>query len=192
MISEQIKQMRQVRRKAFGLLEVLIAIAISALVMLGAVAVSARSIRIVRQNELQDLSNGVLLMSLEIARSPARFDLNSQITGTGKNYFVLARVRNIDEQEERMTLQRITTATGEIDECTDGPYKVDLLDVSQDLDFVDSDFAEAYTICNQIEIEEKRRIGSRRTFQIRSILVYKLFDEDIKKELISERTEIVI
>jgi prepilin-type N-terminal cleavage/methylation domain-containing protein len=179
------------KTKAFGLLEVLISIAISAIVMVGAVAVSSKSIKLVRQNELQDLSNGILLRSLEVARSPVNFDLNSQISGSAPAYFVLVKEFDPESGEDRLALQKVSGGSGEINKCQSGEYRVDILDLSEDLGFVDDDFAEAYTICNQIEIEEKSKDSIRRTFQIRSILVYNLFGQDVKKELISERTEII-
>lgn len=175
------------KKKAFGLLEVLIAIAISAMVMVGAIAVSSKGIRTVKKNELEDLSNGILLQSLEIARSPVNFNLDSLVSGSNTTYFVLVKTA-----EGEVALQKKETGAGEISTCDQGSqYKVDIIDIGEDLEYVDSDFAEAYTICNQIIVDEVSNDGIRRKFQINSVVVYKLYDQDIKLNLISERTEIV-
>jgi prepilin-type N-terminal cleavage/methylation domain-containing protein len=183
-------------KKAFGLLEVLIAIAISSIVLLGAMVVATKSIRFVRTNELQDLSNGVLIKSLEVSRSPVDFDLDSLLgASSGPNYYTLSNQDVDDGQGNTVERLRLTEQVGEFNEITEcdtnSVYRVDLLEDQDVEQFADVNFRNAYQICNQIVISEVRTDNVRRVFEIKSIVVYRLFEEDVRSELISYRTEIV-
>lgn len=175
---------------AFGLIEVIVAIAISGIVLTGAVAVATRSIQLVRRGEMEDLSNGILVRSLEISRSPVDFDLNKELgKGAGPLYFTLT-----EGEGGKLVLERSLGAQFAIEDCSaNSEYKVDLAAFDKQGTYIDEDFREGYIICNQVEITEvsSNNQNLRRTFQVRSIVVYDVFNETYKRELISYRTEII-
>jgi|GEM_PF-5524427 len=67
-------------RKAFGLVEVIVAIAISGVIMLGATQVAIRGFRVTRLNELKDITNGIVTQSLELTRSETTLKFNELLT----------------------------------------------------------------------------------------------------------------
>jgi len=188
-------------KKAFGLIEVLIAIAISGVVMLGAVSLSAEATKKLKQDEIADLASSVLIRSLEITRSPLACDnLGPLMTGSTDQFFTLnsdslvTKVCNGQSTQEPYGLIAATDNIGTISTCTGGgSYAVKSL--------------ANVNICNQIEVEacgsnpgsndirikcptnaatDKTHI----TYAIISNVVYNIYGKDYYTNLISYRTEL--
>ncbi len=163
--------------KAFGLVEVLVAMAISSILMIASVHVSLQSVKVVQKNELKDQSSDILISSLEISRSPVDFDINSLLGNAQEGYFKLERdiqTNEINIVEANQTFQ------GELNSCDESSeYLVNLPDEN------------ALPMCNQVIIEEYSKEGIRRTFKVKSIVVYEYLAEVFIDELISYRTELI-
>lgn len=164
--------------------------AISGIVLTGAVVVATRSIQLVRRSEMEDLANGLLVRSLEISRSPVDFDLDRQLgDNAGPMYFTLT-----EDNSGKLVLTKASGGQIDLQECSaSSEYKVNLANFDRSGQYIDNEFREGYIICNQIEITEIRKDSNslRRTFQVRAIVVYDVFNETFRRELISYRTEII-
>jgi prepilin-type N-terminal cleavage/methylation domain-containing protein len=164
------------KRRAFGLIEVLVAMAISAMVLLGAIAVSAKSLQVVKQNELKDMSSGILLRSLEISRSPAEFNLSEKQGSARQRYYTVS----LDENGNYDLI--VVAGLGIMDNCNENSeFRVDLPD-------------EDVLICNQVEVTDITKPADAkifRNFEIRSIVIYKFLNDNLTDELISYRSEVV-
>jgi prepilin-type N-terminal cleavage/methylation domain-containing protein len=173
-----VKLLLNKKSKAFGLVEVLIAIAISGVIMLAVVNVAARGLRLVRENEIRDTASAVMLRSLEIARSPVDFNFNEIVPETGRTSFTV----NYEEGAVTLSEESFGDPNG-ITDCESGSrYQVDL--------------ADNLLICNQviISLSNSRQIDSTTrelTYQVESVVVYDFIGQDVQDSLISYRTEIV-
>jgi hypothetical protein len=118
----------KLRLKAFGLAEILIGLAITGGVLITITSVGLSAYRQVKDNELGDYANNVMLMGVEFFKTPlsdvsdkksaayllSKLDLNT--TGI----FIITS--NIDVPEA-FTIERVTnniTDIGELKECDDG------------------------------------------------------------------------
>ncbi|MFW5702460.1 MAG: type II secretion system protein [Candidatus Dojkabacteria bacterium] len=175
------------KTNAFGLLEVLIAIAISAVVMVGALVISSKSIQSVRENELRDLSSSVLVRSLEVARSPLNYNFSELL---GDRQAPVAFALDQDAAGSLVLQEQVGDATPIANNCPDR-YRVNFLE-RDDLDtFVTPEFAAAYELCNQVIITPLPQQGVTRSFEVRSIVTYNIFGDYLTEELITYREEII-
>lgn len=167
--STQVAKNRRRALKAFGLVEVLISIAISAVVLLGALSVSARAYIVVRENEVRDNTSNILLRSLEVARSPLDLGLNSL---TGRQTF------RLNDTGSGFELQS-TGSDAPINSCTS---QSNYLVVTPD---------PALQICNQIIITPLTPTATKRSYEVKSIAVYDFAGRTSEpEELTTYRTEI--
>lgn len=188
MISRQNSNNRK-KLKAFGLVEVLVAIAISGVLMMGAVNVAANSLRTVKENESKDAASGILLRSLEITRSPVSFNLNSKVIAAGDNYFKLANFVDATRNGNTNGFDLIAiNDTQKIADCTtESEYLVDTL-------------GSGLQICNQIIVADRTPAGGGtssadpviKTFEVKSVVVYKYLNRVYIDELNSYRSELVV
>jgi prepilin-type N-terminal cleavage/methylation domain-containing protein len=165
------------RRDAFGLIEVLVAMAISSILMIASVHVSLQSVKVVQKNELKDQSSDILISSLEISRSPVDFDIDSLLGKAQEGYFRLDR----DIQSNEINIVEANQAfQGELNSCDESSeYLVSLPN------------EDALPMCNQIIIEEYSQEGIKRTFRVKSVVVYEYLSDVFIDELISYRTELI-
>jgi prepilin-type N-terminal cleavage/methylation domain-containing protein len=163
------------KRKAFGLIEVLIAIAISGVIMLGSVIVSTNALRLVKQNELRDSASGVLLRSLELARSPIDFSLRG-IQGQARTGYYSLQINSDGKYQLTSSLIQ-----DEISSCdANSSYRV----VQRNPDTL---------ICNQVivsNITPSADAAVFTNFEIKSIVVYSYLGQQYSDELISYRKEL--
>jgi prepilin-type N-terminal cleavage/methylation domain-containing protein len=166
--------------KAFGLVEVLIAIAVSGVVMVGAVQVSAKTLRQIKENELRDSANGVLLQSLEIARSPVEFRVLDLLGTANEKKFRLGTKAG---SSASLTLIE-TSYAGNMSTCSE---TAEIRVTTADPNFV---------LCNLITIKDvtaasDKQLGLKRTFEVHSQITYMLSNKTFTDELYTYRTEIV-
>jgi len=64
-------------KKALGLVEVLIVLAIVGVTMVAAMQLTTGAFRSIRDNEITDLASGIILQGMEIAKSPQGVSLTS-------------------------------------------------------------------------------------------------------------------
>ncbi|MEI7578763.1 MAG: hypothetical protein WCJ58_01840 [bacterium] len=76
--------------KAFGLVEVLLGLAIFGTAIIMATSITVRSLRIVKDNEIADNANAFMVKTLEYSKSLALTENNSKFTlnSTTTNYFI--------------------------------------------------------------------------------------------------------
>lgn len=74
-------------------MEVLIVLAIVAATMVAAMQVSIQSLRVIKQNEIGDYANSVMIKALEVAKSPANVQVSSsaQVTNFQGSYQLQAQ-----------------------------------------------------------------------------------------------------
>lgn len=73
---------------AFGLVEVLVALAIFGIAFIAATAVTISSLRTIKDNEIADFTNSLMVRTLEYSKSDA-VDYNTLTTGTLPRAFVV-------------------------------------------------------------------------------------------------------
>ncbi len=166
------------RKKSFGLVEVLIAIAISGILMLGAVSVTAKGWRMVKKAELQDASSAILIRALELSRSPvSTIEISKLMANSSEKYFNL----KLDDEKKFVLKEAVA---GDINKCSqNSAYIVDLYKESN------------FIICNQIKvkkIEEEELIENevQYTYEIKSKVVYEFAGQFESDELLTYRKEI--
>lgn len=175
-----LKQLKK-KRGAFGLIEVLIAIAVSGVVMLGAVQVSARTLKQIKENELRDTASGVLLQSLEIARSPVDFRLTKLLGPSSQRKFRLGNI--IGDTTQSLNLIE-TNYQGDVTTCSES---AEIRLTTEDPNFI---------ICNLITVNDvttatDKAKGIKRVFEIKSDTAYFLGTQQFVDQLITYRTEII-
>jgi hypothetical protein len=149
-------------------------------ILVGAFQVSDRNLKKFKENELRDTANGVLLQSLEIARSPIdlrltklmgtsltkRFKLGSVIGGNGNLQLIETTFAGGITTCDELSQIRITTTDPNFVACN----LITVTDVTSSAD---------------------KTKGVKRVFEIKSEIAYILSEKQFTDELITYRTEIV-
>lgn len=179
------------KKRAFGLIEVLVTIAISSILILGAISVAARSLKTVRGFELRDTTSGVLLRSQELARSPVDIQLRNIVSEAKSGAepsqgdslsFVLEIAPSQDIGFELVENQFPATQSGKIENCNSGSsYELEV--------------SENYFICNQILVDVEEVVttpdSTEYMFRITSVIAYEFDNQIITDELVNFRREFV-
>lgn len=179
-------------QNAFGLLEVVISIAISGVILLGSMNVALKGLQVVRLNEIKDIANGILLRSLEFARSPSS-DLNlTELIQNGANTYSFAINANplsTDPKKQASSdlLKLISSANDpKITTCGDPSTADYLVAVGNKNDNA------PFQICNQIQIKKLTAPATalQNDFSIVSTVIYVYNNQQVSDSLVSYRSEL--
>lgn len=157
--------------RAFGLVEALIGIAIFGVAIVVATAVSIDSLKQVKENEVADFANSVMVQTLEFSKSN-KVALTT-LQGNG-NTFQAFKIDGSLENITGISLQNDTTKLASNACSTTSPYYINI-------DW--PEYTES-TLCNQIIVEAT----SSGNFKITSRVVYSLEDEVRVSEILGYRT----
>jgi len=167
------------KKPAFGLIEILISLAIFALAIISITSTNAKTYRIVKNNELADFSNRTMVKTLEFFKAPTTDSLVAGIQQSTQKIIENALINNppnptksvtfksnsIIDTNAQLTFQEVeNNPISKIITCDSGStYKVA---VSPNSGYT------GFDLCNQIIIEKKNDgylIRSRIVYQIREI-----------------------
>lgn len=152
--------MRHSNKKAFGLVEIIVAIAIFGTAMIATIALAIGSLRTVQDNELADTANSVMIGTMEYMKSPAVVPILVNLP-TGQREFAFRVEGDIDpanciRQDCNLTLVQ-TTNRSEITACDESSeYRVNLQELPN------------FVMCNQILVTQQ----SPGVFEMRSIVIF--------------------
>lgn len=179
------------KKSGFGLIEVLVTIAISSILILGAMSVAARSLRTVRSFELRDTASGILLRSQELARSPLDIQLRDIVAQTksgadpqvGESFDFVLEVS--PDQEQTFALQNTnppSTQSLKIEDCSESSaFQLEVVT--------------GVSICNQIIVSVEEITTTQESkeylFKITSVIAYEFDNTVVTDELVSFRREFV-
>lgn len=150
--------------RAFGILEVLVAIVIFGTTFLLATMVTVKSLKTVKENELTDLANSIMIRTMEFAKSPA-ISVNSLQNGNAEPWSFYLDGDISDPQVSLNASQIIydSSISEKIKTCDESSqFKVD---------FTAS--GSLFLICNQIFVET---IPSSTSLKVTVRVVYLLSD----------------
>ena len=164
------------RKKGFSLAEVVVSLGVTATVMVVAISLTSQSLRLTKENEIENTANEILIQSLEFVKSPVALNISSSVTGpngesslTGS--YTIAQDQNLGgvtngSEVGTSYLRPSTAATTEMNEnsCIPGSaehslYKVDLQNSTS-------------VICNQVILTLVP--GETNTYEIKSIVSYEI------------------
>lgn len=173
--------------KAFGLVEVIVALAIISILSMGALNTASSALRLVRSYELRDTASGILLRSLEVASTPIDIKLREQVPAGTTGSFQLNYSTNIGDSF--VEFERVGGGGGQaIDQvpspsCEAGNAYAIEIDTG-------------YLICNEVIIrslgvEDVSDVSNLKqyNFEITSIVVYEFNNEVYTDRLVNFRTE---
>ncbi|KXK26583.1 MAG: hypothetical protein TR69_WS6001000589 [candidate division WS6 bacterium OLB20] len=152
---------RAVTKKAFGLVEIIIAIAIFGTAMIATVAIAISSLRTVQDNELADTANSVMIGSMEYMKSPAVVPLLTNLP-TGQRDFAFRVTGEVNPSNctgsTGCQLQIVqTTSRTPITTCdSNSEFRVRLSELPN------------FIMCNQILVNQT----DPGVFELRSIVVF--------------------
>lgn len=153
-------------KKGFGLLEVLVALVVFGTTMIVALALTVRSLKIIKENEQADLAAAFMVSSLEYAKAPIAVPANLPV-GT-------YRVNLVNDQI--VELIRESSILDETTDCDSSAYQLD----------IDTDQAD-FIFCNMIIVENINPIDPNSNRLITSRIVYNHTDTTVMRELKSFR-----
>ncbi|MCA9379036.1 hypothetical protein KC640_01275 [Candidatus Dojkabacteria bacterium] len=161
---------------AFGLMEVMIVLAIVAATMVAAMQVSIQSLRVIKQNEIGDYANSVMVQALELAKSPS----NVQVSATGQVTDFQGTYQLQINSAGGAVLWKVgdnvtpITNTG----CTNAsPYFVDISNINP---------VGSPVVCLQLIVRNISGISGA-AYEITSHLIYTLQNEQIERSIIGYR-----
>lgn len=148
-------------KKATSLAEVLIILAIISTTLIASVNLVTSSIRSAKQNEIEDYANGILVLGLELAKSPNDIYIDDSSVFTNINQTFTFSLQNENNQ---YFLQRQT----EVPETCSGQSVFNIQD-NQEQDF---------DVCLKLEIT-RRNVNDQEYFEVASIVFYQNGGENI-------------
>lgn len=171
-IQSLLSKQRNIR--ATGLAETVAALAILSMTMVTSIGITVKSMRLTLRTEIEDRANSIQIRAIELAKSPAEFDVEGTI-GRGDKVSFSVKF----DKSGKIYLER-EPGTQELgDSCEVGSnYYVDF--VAIDPESVD-------TICNQIIIKGKIAASGNLVYEIQANTVYKIFDEYYKTSMLGFR-----
>jgi hypothetical protein len=161
--------MKQTKKneKAFGLVEVLIGLAIFGTAIIAATSLTVKSLRIVKDNELADTANGIMIKTLELAKYPetdTKFPGLSD-DGSKKIYYLTG---NIDDFNQ-LNFDNLTFIKKTSELNTDGIPSTDCISQTGNQIKVNFEGISGLIVCNQIVFERldsgNYEVSSRVIFQ---------------------------
>lgn len=162
--------------KAFGLVEILVSLVIFGIAVIAVTNLTVSSYRIVKDNELSDMSNSLMLRGMEYFKSAKSITALSAITAGSTVYFKInsgigTEVGNPAADPSTDNLP-VLVAGGAITSCTEGSaYKVYVYNFS------------AFLLCNQIAVTKT----ATNDFIIKSTVIYQKSRQMATGELLGYR-----
>lgn len=167
-------------KKAFGLAEVVVAIAIFGVVMVITISMTVAALRTVKDNELSDLANSIMITSLEYAKSPAGFNaISGGTVATGSLRSFKVNTSLYDPNNPNFTdfqLQEVNQ-TNRISTCNSNSRF--LVKIASSNSPGTSELNN-FRVCNQLLIQE----ASDQTVTITSVVVYTVSGRTTISELV--------
>ena len=162
--------------RGFGLMEVLIVLAIVAATMVAAMQVSIQSLRVIKQNEIGDYANSVMVKALEVAKSPSDVQVSgtAQITNFQGSYQLQTQVGSpsvlwkVSDSVVPMTANNCSNTS---------PYYTDISAVSNIGNPV---------VCLQLIIRNISGLTGN-AYEITSYLIYDIQDQQVERSIIGYR-----
>jgi len=152
--------------KAFGLVEILVGLAIFSTAIIATVTIAVNSYKAVKNNELADLANSVMIRSVEYFKSPSSIGSLTpagSATSTAPVYYKLnVTISPETTGTDSLSFVRVTTNVQPLTECTESSeYRVNFSS-TQNLE------SSTFLLCNQIIVEPLTEGG----YIIKSRIVY--------------------
>lgn len=164
------------KKAGFGLIEILIVLAIIATTMLAATQISLNGIRAIKLDEVVDFANGMLLQGLELAKSPSTVRVFTLSGASNLNGSYRLQTASNGTTELRMVTTTQTPLT--LAQCT-----------SSSAYFVNITGATGVTnpqVCLQLMITARTNLGVN-YYEIRTRLVYNLGGQTLEREIYAYR-----
>lgn len=169
------------KNKAFGLVEALLALAVFGTTIIAATSVTIQSLRTIKDNELADFSNSVMVRSLELAKSNTATIQGSGQNSTAENLtsgfpgpWVFSIAGDLDDLDGDLTLVRQQAVADRIQPDTStstlAAFQVD----------AQNQIIQSYELYNQIYIQE---IENSDNLEIISRIVYTTGNEYVVNEI---------
>lgn len=153
------------KKRATSLAEVMIILAIISTTVVASTTLVVKSLATIKNNEIEDTANGVMIKALEIAKSPADVyvsDTSFVNAASGQVYFF-----SIQNQNNQYTLRRESGTASTCD--SQGPFKTNLFTQTT---------TQNINICLVIEITPQTTLNQR-IYEIAAKVVYQLEGETI-------------
>ena len=160
-----LKQTKTLKLKAWGLVEILIAMTIFAVAIISITSLNARNYTIIKNNELADQANKVMISAVEYFKAPAanvQTFLTTNVTGTeAKSFWLDVNSNVIDASRNDLQFQWISSTTPEdFANCTNSSaYKVTFKAADGTIS--------AFLVCLKVDIKKQNN-----GFQIVSYITY--------------------
>lgn len=170
------------KKTAASLVEVLVVLAIIAVSMVFVAEMNVRALLIIRDNEIADTANGLLIKVLELAKSPTdvpAVDINGSPVSVFEGLYSVDNVATVNS-EAAVLIKQAVTGEG-ITTCTpDSAYWVDLSDYAAEVP--------SGEICMQVMVSEvAREISEQTVFLLEVKTVYNLSDGTYSNSLTGYR-----
>lgn len=162
--------------QGFGLIEVLVVLAIVATSMLAATQITFDGLRSIKLDEVVDYVNGSMLQALEIAKSPT----SVEVVGTTAPANFDGSYRLQITPDGKGAMNRVTTATTPLTlaNCSSSsPYFVNVQE---------SNAVQNPLVCLQLVVTQKQNLGLN-YYEVRSRIVYNLAGLTVEKEIVGYR-----
>jgi type II secretory pathway pseudopilin PulG len=159
---------------ALSLVEVLVVLGLVSVSMVGIAGINVRSQIAVKDNELIDAANGIMLQALELAKSPTQLKISSTDNTTNINGTYAIDKTQPDTLLERPSSDAILTSTSTCN--TASPYFVSVSSTNPPL------------ICLQITFERKQRpLVNDNYYEVTSRVLFKLSRGPVLNQLVAYR-----
>jgi type II secretory pathway pseudopilin PulG len=137
------------KQKAFGLVEIIISLAVFGTAIIATMSLTVRSYVTVKNNELGDLANSIMISSSEYFKSPNAKTILPAAGTSGSFYFNLTSPININPGTQTVTnlsFNRQTQTSQKINTCDSGSaYKVAFTNTTG--------LPNNFILCNQVIIQ---------------------------------------
>ncbi len=164
-------------KKGFSLAEVIVSLGVAATAMVVAISMTSQSLRLAKENEIENTANEILVQSLELAKTPVPLNIVPAFEGTQGGVLVGSyKLLRTTEQggsnaQGSATLEPTDTFTEEIDATSCQPGNPDYDTYKIEIEELNS------IICNQIIFEQEPNQGN--AYNITSIVVYEIGGEKV-------------
>ncbi len=176
-------QLNKKHKKGSSLIEVIIVLAIVSFTIIASMALVARTRLEIKNNEIQDNANEILLKALEALKSPSKVVLTQDpsLTGVGPYYFSLKV-----EQDGTYVLEYKRAGSFTALPKTDGSFDFSKICTDQNPFHVTD--GRSFNYCQMVEISPILKAGiSRELYKVSTTIIYQTSNEAKSETLISYR-----
>jgi len=170
-------------KKAASLIEVIIVLAIVSFTIIASMALVARTRLEIKNNEIQDNANEVLLKALEALKSPSKVVLENSpsLTGVGPYFFSLKEDQNGNYLLKYQYPGQFTSLPK-----TDNTFEFNQICTSSNAFYLTN--GQTFNYCQQVEISPIIRAGvTRELYKVSTTIIYQTSTESKSETLISYR-----